>query len=392
MTGCTWEKDMQEQMRYVYSCEISDKTGEDKSCEDNWKQSFYNTKPLDLFVMGFFSIEDIDRLIYAIHNGGVKTAVIPYIPPIRRLMLKQELIANKEVDPEIIEFIQDPYQYMYRSTVINYYFVYGNGEDIKRLDEYMYPGHYFERQSQKVLDMIAQMEGRMIPVVKAGYIVQNRTLFYLGCYGADLQQVMSFIRNYGDADVGRHMHKIVDAYREEFGSTAAETITMFCSPMQIMPSDTDCVLNAIVIDTDDMCHADIQGDEGRCSMKCMLYKDYDTCKYHRNPNSMVLRLGVLFLGNIRLNDYISLISQRYSIVNEQIRAFTLPNAGNINNWSSELVQRCDKKNVLFWICPFQQSSEHVMWEIKMGNARNRLITLSDKFGCCLNGYLGEKRE
>lgn len=61
MTGCTWDKGAQEQSRYAYSCEMS---------HNNWRVNKRNgikhvicgSSPVNLFVMGAFSIEDCERL------------------------------------------------------------------------------------------------------------------------------------------------------------------------------------------------------------------------------------------------------------------------------------------------------------------------------------------
>lgn len=398
MTGCTWEKDVQEQVRYAYSCEVTDSIWETAVRYGKNQNAFCSDKPLDLFVMGAFTIEDIARLISAIHHGGVRTAVIPYVSPIQRLVVIRELNRSRLNLPEVMDFIQDPYKYLEKSSVGKFYIVCGNGSDLQRLDENVYPGCHFENQSREVLEMVAKMEGYPVPIVKAGYIVEGQMLFYLGCYGLELSDITEFVYSYSQSDGGAgsedYMTRMLKAFLSEFGNSSVQTVTMFCGPLQTSVAETDCVFNTIVIDPDDKCHADIMEDEGRCSMKCFLYKDYDTCKNHRCADSICLRIGVLLLGNICLRNHFTVFNRRYHIINEQIRALTLPNGGNPENWSSRLVQRQDKKNVLFWICPVQQDSrmsEQVLWEIKMQNARNRIIHLNEDYGFCMNGYLTDKR-
>ena len=87
------------------------------------------------------------------------------------------------------------------------------------------------------------------------------------------------------------------------------------------------------------------------------------------------------------------LKRYYRTVYEQIRAITIPNCGNILNWDSSLLDMDVEKNAVFWICPFgTQLQNQVLREIKVKNARNRIIALNEKYGCCFNGFLTEKEE
>ena len=181
-------------------------------------------------------------------------------------------------------------------------------------------------------------------------------------------------------------------YQKEFGDNGMDSLTMFCSPIEIIATQTDCVLNTIVIDKDDFCHADIQSDDGRCTLKCMLYNDYDVCRCHRTENAE-LRAGLLLLGNIKLSRHMEDLRKRYGFISNQIRAITLPNSGNINNWDSSMAALNAKKNAVFWICPLQaQTPDRALREIKSANARYRIVGLNEEYGCCFNGFLTEKIE
>lgn len=179
-------------------------------------------------------------------------------------------------------------------------------------------------------------------------------------------------------------------YRKEFGDPEMDALTLFCSPLEVAASKTDSVLNLIVVDKEDICHADIEQDEGRCTVKCMLYNDSDVCRCHRTENAQ-LRAGVLLLGNVRMNVYFQELKQRYQCIENQIRAITLPSCGHIQNWNRDILQLDTKKNVLFWICTLQpQTSDRVIREIKINNARHRIVGLTENYGCCFNGFLTEK--
>ena len=222
-----------------------------------------------------------------------------------------------------------------------------------------------------------------------------KMLFYFGYYGVNLHLITKFVKQYlkeGPIEKfdERRLQKMLLLCKNEFGDPGMDSLTMFCSPIEVIATKTDCVFNAIVIDKEDFCHANIESDEGRCSLKCMLYNDYDVCHCHRTEEAE-LRAGVLLLGNVNLNKYMTELKQRYHVINDQIRAITLPNCGNKNNWNSELMEFDVRKNAVFWICPLQsQTPDKVLREIKSKNARYRIIGLNENYGSCFNGFLTEK--
>ena len=394
MTGCTWDKGAGEQSRYVYSCEMS---------YNDWhinkkygvKHVFCGTSPINLFVMGAFSIEDSERLIHAIHNVKLDTVIIPYVAPIQRFFIIQTMVRRGQQNKEVMEFIKNPYSYMQKAPVQKFYFIYGNGKTYEKTEEEIYPGYYLKDQDKEILNIIEEMEGDYIPVKKAGYIVDNRMLFYLGHFGVDLRMVYRFVSQYPQKELlgesnKRIFQKMLLFYRKEFGNSEMDTLTLFCSPLEVTASKTDCVLNLIVVDKEDLCHADIEEDEGRCTVKCMLYNDSDVCRCHRTEEAE-LRAGVFLLGNIRMDMFFQELKQRYQSIENQIRAITLPSCGHIHNWNRDLLQLDTKKNVLFWICSLKpQTSDRVLREIKIHNARHRIVGLTENYGCCFNGFLTEK--
>lgn len=397
MTGCTWDKEVQEQIRYAYSCEMS---------HNNWhinrrngiKQILCDQGPIDLLVLGAFSIEDAERLVYVLHRSRLDTVILPYVSPIQRFSIVQTILMRGYEDPEVIEFLKSPYLYLKNSPVKNFYFIYGNSRKFENINrELLYPGYHLESQDQDILDLIEEMEGYRIPVKKAGYIINNRMLFYLGYFGIDLRMFKRFFNQYTQNKQihtfsEREIHKMLLFFKKDFGDPGMDTLILFCSPIEIIASQTDCVLNLIVVDKEEFCHADIEGDEGRCTLKCMLYNDSDVCRCHRTENAE-LRAGMLLLGNIRLTRHVTELKMHYRCVENQIRAITLPNCGHINNWSHKLAEMNVGKNVIFWLCPLQaQTSDRVLREIKMENARYRIVGLSEDYGCCFNGFLTEKTQ
>ncbi len=396
MSGCIWDKGVQEQLRYVYSCEMNHSPLEQNRQNGNGPM-LYNGSPVHMFVMGSFSLEDAERLIHTIRNDVVGTVIIPYVAPIQRLLIMQSVVKKGIRDQEVMEFLQTPYLYLKKAKVEKVYFIYGNGKAFEKAEHEMYPGFYFETQDQEILDIIEEMEGYRIPVMKAGHMVNNRTLFQFGYFGIDLHRIRHFLFHYAkSARIGkideREIMKMLLAYRKAFTDHGMETLTMFCSPTEIIATQTDCVLNTIVIDKEDFCHADIERDDGRCTVKCMLYNDYDVCHCHRTEKAE-LRAGMLLLGNIRLNKHIQELQRHYRVVAPQIRAVSVPNSGNVYNWESSFMNLDEKKNAVFWICPMSgQIQNQVLGEIKAKNARFRIIVLNEEYGCCFNGFLTEKTE
>lgn len=396
MSGCIWDKGVQEQLRYVYTCETSYNPAE-QNYQSKDGQMLYHGSPIHLFVMGCFSLEDSVRLIRAIRLDTVETVILPYVAPVQRFLIMQNIVEQGIKDTDVIQFIQAPYLYLKKSSVKKAIFIYGNGKAFEKSEIEMYPGMYFKLQDQEILEMIEEMEGYSIPVMKAGHIINNRMLFQFGYFGVDLYRIRHFLFHYVKSTRiekidERQIRKMLLAYRKAFSDCGMETLTMFCSPIEIIATETDCVLNTIVIDQDDFCHADIEGDDGRCSVKCMLYNDYDVCHCHRTSKTE-LRAGVLLLGNISLSKHLKELRLYYRAVCEQIRAITVPNCGNILNWDHSLLDMDVEKNAVFWICPFgTQTQNQVLREIKSENARNRIIALNEEYGCCFNGFLTEKGE
>lgn len=396
MSGCIWDKGVREQLRYVYTCEMSHNSAEQRQQEGNGSMRYHGS-PVHLFIMGSFSLEDVQRFIYTVRHDTVETAIIPYVAPVQRFLVMQVMISQGIRDSEVMEFVQSPYLYLKKSGIKKYFFIYGNGKTFGKTEVEMYPGFYFEFQDKEILDMIEEMEGYRIPVMKAGHIINNRMLFQFGYFGIDLYRIRHFLFHYAksmriEKVDEREVLKMLLAYRKSFSDCGLETLTMFCSPTEIIATKTDCVLHTIVIDKEDFCHADIERDNGRCSVKCMLYNDYDVCHCHRTENAE-LRAGILLLGNIQLSKHIQELRCHYKKVNQQIRAISIPNCGNVYNWESSLTDMNAGKNAIFWICPLSaKMKSQLLREIKSKNARNRIIVLNEEYGCCFNGFLSEKEE
>lgn len=96
----------------------------------------------------------------------------------------------------MIRFLQDPYLFLQECGIKNLYFVYGNGRIPDRKPEEIAEGCYFEEADDKSLKLIWEMEGYAIPVVHAGYIIENGWFFYFGVYGLDIQTLSGFTREY----------------------------------------------------------------------------------------------------------------------------------------------------------------------------------------------------
>lgn len=396
MSGCIWDKGVQEQLRYVYSCEMNHNPLE--QCQSNGDGlMLYDGSPVHLFIMGSFSLADAQRLIHTIRQDAVEMVVIPYVAPIQRFLVMQMVLEQGVKDDDLIEFIKAPYLYLKKSRVKRFFFIYGNGKAFEKTKTEMYPGLYFEPQDDDILDIIEEMEGYRIPVVKAGHMINNRMLFQFGYFGIDLYRIRHFLYHYAKgvriAKIDeRQIMKMLLAYRKSFSDCGMETLTMFCSPTEIIATQTDCVLNTIVIDKEDFCHADIEKDDGRCTIKCMLYNDYDVCHCHRTEDQE-LRAGILLLGNIKLSKHLQELKYHYRMIYSQIRAVSVPNCGNIYNWENSLTDMDVKKNAVFWICPLcSHMQNQVLTEIKAKNARYRIIILDEEYGCCFNGFLTEKED
>ena len=187
------------------------------------------------------------------------------------------------------------------------------------------------------------MEGYAIPVVRAGYIIENGWFFYFGVYGLDIQTLSGFTREYFSQM--ENIHEVSENMKEDyknqlkFGNSPATTIVMYEGPQNIVPSENESFMTEKEFLREEQCRAWIQYAEDNfktCTIRCMHEKDHDIMQHHKS--SMDLRFGLLMLGNVNLNHYYEKIAERFAKIRERIRGIAVPNSGSHADWNLTFIR------------------------------------------------------
>ena len=160
LNGCMWDNKKNEKMLYIYS----NGTMEEEASADI-THVFHSKEMIDLFIMGGFTIGDCRRLLYQIHHNGVKKVILPYVMPQIRMQLRKQVERGEPDGLELQQFIQDPDGYLKESSVREYYFISGNGNEDISLEE---GDEIYSEQHSELLSRIISIEGKELPVRKAG--------------------------------------------------------------------------------------------------------------------------------------------------------------------------------------------------------------------------------
>lgn len=355
---------------------------------------------VDILVIGGYTPAYIKKLIVLVKEHDVKTIILPYLAPIQRLVLAEEIGDHGDNGRETIRFLQDPYLFLKEIGIDNIFFLYGNSSELGREPEELETGYHFEMADTDALKLIWEMEGYSIPVVKAGYIIENGWLFYFGVYGMDLQVLSSFTRDYFshienihemsaniNEDYMDQMKKLVQKYLRKFGTSPATTIAMFEAPVNASPKDNDSFMSETEFDRKEHCGAGTH----TCFIRCMHNKDYDTMQHHKNKDMDEPRFGMLILGNVSLNRYLTEIVTRFWKVRLRVRGISVPNCGNSEDWNHQILSIFSLKDRIYWICSQnERTSAGVVSDIVLSSPNNRFLTLNEEKGGCFSGYLVSK--
>ncbi|MFP3155791.1 hypothetical protein LQZ18_15455 [Lachnospiraceae bacterium ZAX-1] len=398
-SGCIWDTIAQKKTTYLYMAQahIKENTNKSKSlvklCEED------PMDPWDIFILGAFTVPYVKKMLELVKKNNIVTIVLPYIPPIQRLVLYHWYEPDMQKDTDFLDFMEHPYTFLKKAGIRHIYFVYGNGNNIELESENFSPGHYFDKADDEILHLVSEMEGQYIPVVKAGYIVENSWLFYYGQFGRDMDRFSQLSLNNPEEVEGSMpfrgkekllagVKKICHEYMKQFGMKTSSTITMFQGPINDSPQEVDSVLAGKIFSKENNCKTQIPTNGRNCLLKCLYQNDYDLLKRHKMMDREESCFGVLLLGNININRCLPELIVRFSCVQNKIRVIALPGCGMEEYWNKEYLVWMNQNEMRYWVCTKQQAeASAVITDLVLANPYNRVVTVSEEYGYCFSGYL-----
>lgn len=349
---------------------------------------------LDFYVLGAYTINYICRMIETLSKYSVEVVILPYLTPIQRFLLAEQIPNGMKERKEVIQFLDAPYSYLKNQNIEQVYFLYENGKTIPKEMDFLVPGYQFEPVEESIRKLVYEMEGCQIPIVKAGYIVLGQWMFYFGVYGPDVKQISQYVREeladeqWETEGSIKSINKIMGTFQKKFGSYPYASIMMYQGPICARPSEKDSFLAAKVYHREQGCGMNTLCDGVECAMRCLHEHDHDIMQYHKNKEKNEERFGVLVTGNVNMRKYFPEVAMRFWNVKEKIRVVTLPNCGADSYWNSQLLPLLQGKDTRYWLCPIRkETSTRALFQILTESSFNRLIQLNHEYGFCLSGYL-----
>lgn len=364
---------------------------------------------IDILVLGCYTVKYVNRLIDIVKEHEIETLILPYLAPIQRLMLEEEAKSGSQGGRHFISFLQDPYKFLKKFGVENVYFLYGNGEAIDREPEELEQGFHFEVIDDELRRLIWKMEGYFVPVVRAGYIVENGWLFYFGMYGLDMQSISGFILDYFSNDENicelseniqedytAQLGRLAQNYMRKFGNVPITSVIMFEGPLYAFPSENDSLMTEKEFSRKERCEICARYERngtGACMIGCTYRKDHDVMQHHKGKDLEEMRFGMLMLGNVNLNRYVSEIITRFWRVRLRIRGVCVPNCGRGEDWNHQILEMSSSEDRVYWICGKHDiTSAGVVSDIVMSAQNGRFLSVDRGQGCCFAGYIIPKED
>lgn len=405
-TGSVYDKEKHKSTNCLYMVGSYCRNTHQKKKNGMGRDAKEHTVPeaIDILVMGCYTAAYINKLMDILKHHMINTVILPYLAPIQRLLLVEEGNGAGKAGRNFMHFLQDPYQFLKGYGIKNIYFLYGNGEIINREPEELESGFHFELADQRTLQLIREMEGYLVPVVRAGYIIENGWLFYFGVYGLDIQALSMFTREYFSSidnihqtsdnvneDYTIQMKRLLQEYLRKYGNSPATTVTMFEGPLYAFPNENESFMTEKEF-CEKECSKTWQRYDGdtccMCTISCIHNKDYDTMQRHKGRDIKESRFGILMLGNANLNRYLSEIVARFWRICPRIRGISVPNCGSGEDWNYQILSTFEEKDRTYWICGKHDiTSPGVVSDIVLSTSRHRFLTVNEGFGCCLSGYI-----
>lgn len=407
--GSLYDREDQRTTSYLYMVGSYSRNGGKGDGEHAGQKEELIPERIDILVMGCYTTEYVIKLINIVKQHEIRMIILPYLAPIQRLVLAEEMKGKSANGKEAARFLQDPYRFLKESCTGKIYFLYGNDSLITRTPEELEQGIFFNPVDEGEMQLVREMEGYTVPVVRAGYIIENDWLFYFGVYGLDIQVLSDFIRDYfsnmenihelsenAGEDYISQMKRLLQRYQTQFGSSPVTTIVMFVDPLYAFPGENDCFMTEKESGGKECLkkRKRMQGDPRcLCTISCMQDKDYDTMRQKRKEEQEGARFGILLLGNVNLNRYLPEVLARFWKVRFRIRGIGVPNCGNGEDWNHKILGLTAERERIYWICSKAEiTSVGVISDIVLSRPNNRLLTLDWNMGCCFSGYIVPKED
>ena len=288
-TGSLFDEETLTGFTYVYTGGAQEYIPELPASEN----AFKDYGKVDLLILSDFNIAHIKRVIAIAKSTHIHVAVYPYMAPIQRQIILQEAIAAGEDNEDLISFLKDPYHYFKSKKIIFVYPLLENGPKYEGCDDGNC--HRFELVDDEYLEYATEMEGYFQPIVRAGYILENHWLMFMGCYGLDLKSIRDFLVEYkaeenlrisngNEVNNIQMERRMVLSYLSKFGRGSFGTVVLYSSPINGGPSVDDSMLMVKTMGNSRMCKPILTPESEMCSAYCMYKDDHDNCKHHNQIN------------------------------------------------------------------------------------------------------------
>lgn len=389
--GSIWDNTSQQQTNYVY---LSGSYMQKDCSNSDAGRLLSDGDKLDFAILGSYTYPEIIRLLYIIKKHQTHTVLLPYVTPVQRLFLAHKVPLNYEYRKKLIYFLDYPYDCLRKTGVENIYFLYQNGEPIEDNLNMLQPGYHFEPVDDAVTRVVTEMEGRTIPVVKAGYIVENNWLFYMGTFGPDIHGIRQFLKDYveccddkEEADYQK-LEQVLRLFEKQFGESPYATIVLFHGPIHDNPRETSSIMMGKAFPTGRKCQAIIPQNGKTCALKCQYNYDYEYLQRYKNREENISRMGILLLGNVNMKKYLPQILVYFWSLQRKTRAILVSNCGAKNYWNAQMMKGLISEDSIYWILPVEKDGRsEVILDILAFSSYNHIVNINKRFGYCFSGYL-----
>lgn len=318
---------------------------------------------LDIFILGAYSEKCLKKFVEIVQNHTIQMVVLPYLTPMQRMEWDEQ--AGQDGNKAVHYFLQQPYQFLKEYGIERIYFLYKNGPPINRSIDELEPGYYFEPLDKKTQQHIQENEERFIPVVHAGYVIENDWIFYFGAY-------------------------------EARKNNSNSSVTVFVGPQFAGNEENDSFFVEKEMRRNEHCNPWLQCQKdtyAECSIRCTYRMDHDVIQNHGQREEQEPQYGMFMLGNMDLNQQLFDIVARYWKVRYQIRGVGIPNCGNQKNWNAQIMDFLSKKERIYWICGKKsQTSVDILRDVVFSTVNHRLVPIQEESSCCFDGYLIPKQD
>ncbi len=386
-SGCITERPLGVRTTYLYIAGSYAESDEWKAKNESGPQG--EPQQLDYLVLGAYTINCLCRMLNILSRYRVGTMILPYLTPMQRLVLAGQISVERKERRELLRFLDMPYRYLKSRNVEQVYFLYENGRSISDRPDCLVHGEQFEPVKNDIRQLVNEMEGCKIPLVKAGYVALNEWMFYFGVYGPDIRQISQFVREeLEENDLTADIREITGPFLKKFGEYPYGSVMMYHGPLYAVPKEKDSLLTAKVFQREQKCGLEKCYESKDCTMKCMHEHDYDIMQGHKNKETNEGRFGVMLTGNVNMRRHFSEVAMRFWKVRTQVRVVTLPNCGAEKYWNPQLLQLFQGRDIRYWVCPIRRSTgTRTLLQIVTESSFNRLIQLNYEYGFCLSGFL-----